>query len=74
MLRLVNGVEPESAGRASGIVIFGFLGGLAIGAPVAGWSVDQWGTYAVAWTAALVLGFIAMATIASPTSRRATFS
>jgi predicted MFS family arabinose efflux permease len=72
MLRLVNGVDSEAAGRASGIVIFGFLGGLAIGAPLAGWSVDQWGTYAVAWSAAVVLAFIAMMAIASPISRRAT--
>lgn len=69
MLRVVNGVGPESAGRASGAVIFGFLGGLAAGAPLAGWSVDQWDTYGVAWGMALVLGLIATAAIISPASR-----
>ena len=69
MLRVVNGVEPDSAGRASGVVIFGFLAGLAAGAPVAGWSVDRWNTYGVAWGAALMLGLVATAAIVSPTSR-----
>jgi len=59
MLRVLNGVPSASTGRASGIVLSGFLGGLAIGAPVVGWSVDQWNSYTPAWFALAFLALVA---------------
>jgi MFS family permease len=42
-------VGPRAAGRATGLVWMGFLGGLGIGPPVFGWAVDRTGSYAVMW-------------------------
>ena len=33
-------------GKGTGIVLLGFLGGVAVGAPLLGLSVDLWQTYA----------------------------
>lgn len=57
MLAIIFLVPAASAGRASGLVLFGFLAGLGIGAPVFGWSVDTLGTYLPGWLAAA--GFFA---------------
>lgn len=43
--------ENAGAGRASGVLMFGFLTGLTIGAPVAGWSIDRFDSYGPAWVA-----------------------
>ncbi len=45
MLAVINDAGPELAGRASGIVLAGFLSGLAISPPLFGFSVDYTGTY-----------------------------
>jgi len=42
-----------AAGRASGIVWFGFLAGLGIGPPIYGFTVDETGSYATMWWLAL---------------------
>jgi len=42
-----------AAGRASGVVWFGFLGGLGLGPPLYGFTVDQTGSYATMWWIAL---------------------
>jgi predicted MFS family arabinose efflux permease len=42
-----------SAGRASGVVWFGFLTGLGLGPPLYGFTVDQTGSYATMWWLAL---------------------
>ena len=55
MLAVMFLVPPALAGRASGVVLFGFLAGLGVGAPAFGWSVDQLGTYVPGWLAAGVL-------------------
>ena len=43
--------ENAGAGRASGVLMLGFLIGLTIGAPLAGWSIDRFDGYAPAWLA-----------------------
>ncbi len=55
MLAIIQVVPTSQAGRGSGVVLFGFLGGLAAGAPLVGWSVDTLGTYTPGWVAITVL-------------------
>ncbi len=49
MLAVIRGVPSSLAGRASGVVLFGFLGGLTIGAPLVGAIVDRTDSYSTAW-------------------------
>ena len=58
MLAVITSMPKASAGRASGIVMLGFLGGLSVGSPVAGVIVDRWGTYQPVWLGALVLSIM----------------
>ncbi len=55
MLAIIFMVPAATAGRASGVVLFGFLAGLGLGAPIFGWSVDALGTYLPGWLAAAAL-------------------
>lgn len=50
MLAVINDAGPELAGRASGIVLAGFLSGLAISPPLFGYSVDVTGSYNLGFT------------------------
>jgi predicted MFS family arabinose efflux permease len=50
MLAVISIAPLAAAGRASGVVQFGFLGGLGAGAPLFGLSVDLTGTYLPGWT------------------------
>lgn len=53
-------LSPEGgAGRGSGVMMAGFLGGMATGAPLMGGSVDLLGTYRPGWLAVAVLGAVA---------------
>ncbi len=63
MLAVIVSVPKQAAGRASGVVIFGFLGGLTVGAPITGVVVDRWGSYQPVWLAALVLSLLSAAII-----------
>ena len=54
-LAVVISMPSEDAGRASGPVIFGFLGGVTVVSPLAGWIVDTWGTYGPVWWGGVVL-------------------
>ncbi|HJS72284.1 MAG TPA: MFS transporter [Acidimicrobiia bacterium] len=48
--------SPEGAvGKGTGMVLFGFLFGLALGPPLMGLSVDELGTYTVGWVTAAIL-------------------
>jgi MFS family permease len=48
--------SPEGAvGKGTGLVLLGFLLGLAFGAPLMGYSVDQLGTYTAGWIGTAVL-------------------
>lgn len=58
MLAVIERVPVERAGSASGTVMLGFLGGLGVGAPAFGRSVDVLGDYRPGWifvTACFVL-------------------
>lgn len=46
MLAVMDFSPEAMVGRSTGIVLFGFLMGIALGAPLMGWSVDIIGTYA----------------------------
>jgi predicted MFS family arabinose efflux permease len=50
---------PGGAGRGSGVMMAGFLGGMAIGAPLFGASVDLLSTYRPGWLGVAMLGLIA---------------
>ena len=63
MLAIILGVDRSQAGRASGAVMFGFLGGLAVGSPIAGLVIDATDSYQPVWLGALVLA-IASALVA----------
>ena len=52
MLAIIQTVPASRAGRGSGVVLLGFLAGLAFGAPLFGWSVDVLGTYTPGWVIA----------------------
>jgi MFS family permease len=64
MLAVMDFSPTGSVGKGTGLVLFGFLFGLAIGPPLMGFSVDQLGTYTPGWavTGALmaISGFIAI--------------
>ena len=59
MLAIILGVPKSQAGRASGAVMVGFLGGLAVGAPIAGLAIDSTDSYQPVWIATLVLAVAA---------------
>ena len=63
MLAIIVTVPRLQAGRASGVVMLGFLGGLSLGAPAAGWIVDATGSYQPVWTACLILALISAAVL-----------
>jgi predicted MFS family arabinose efflux permease len=52
-LAVISEAGTESAGRASGVVWFGFLAGIGLGPPLFGYSVDETGSYATMWWIAL---------------------
>lgn len=53
-------MAPEgAAGRGSGVMMAGFLGGMAAGAPAYGASVDLVGSYRPGWLGVVVLGVAA---------------
>jgi predicted MFS family arabinose efflux permease len=63
MLAVIHEAGTEGAGRASGVVQFGFLLGLSVGTPVQGWTVDLTGAYTVLWllsTAAAAVAWIVL--------------
>ena len=61
MLAIIMFVSTSKSGRASGIVMAGFFGGITISAPLAGLAVDAWGTYQPVWLAAAVLNLASSA-------------
>ena len=71
MLAIIIGVPKAQSGRASGAVMVGFLGGLAVGAPIAGLTIDATNSYQSVWVATLVLA-LAAALVAEFARRTAT--
>lgn len=65
MLAVMEESGAAQAGRASGIVLFGFLAGLGVGPPIFGYSVDVTGSYAPGlWTVAAVFTLAAGVAVA----------
>lgn len=61
MLAIIMFFSKAQAGRASGVVMLGFLGGMSISAPVAGFTVDRIGVYWPVWAVAAGLAAYAAA-------------
>lgn len=61
MLAVIDHAGHERSGRASGVVMFGFLAGLAIGPTLYGWLVDTTGSYTPMW--AVSLGVLGLASV-----------
>jgi MFS family permease len=63
MLAVMDFTPSSLVGRGTGLVLLGFLFGLAMGAPILGYSVDLTGSYVPGWTgaAALLAGCAAVA-------------
>lgn len=61
MLAVMVFAGHEQAGGASGTVLLGFLGGLGVGPPLFGWSVDHFGDYAPGLWAAMGVFLVAAA-------------
>jgi predicted MFS family arabinose efflux permease len=53
MLAVMLEAGPARSGRASGVVMFGFLTGLGVAPPLFGWTVDLTGSYATMWVASI---------------------
>lgn len=72
MQAVISTVPLESAGRASGTVLAGFLVGLTAGAPLFGWSVDRTNSYTAGWLTVSGLFLLAAVVITrkqSPSTR-----
>ena len=59
MLAVMVEAGDERAGGASGVVLMGFLGGLGVGPPLFGWSVDRYDSYGPGLTGLLIVVSIA---------------
>lgn len=58
MLAVMDLSPRGLVGRGTGLVLFGFLFGLAIGPPLMGYSVDSLGTYGPGWLTTAALLFV----------------
>jgi len=63
MLTVITTAGPRGAGRASGVVLMGFLAGLAASPPLFGWSVDRLGTYQPGLAATGILFALGLITV-----------
>ena len=59
MLAVIMFVTSGTAGRSSGVVMFGFLGGLAVAGPTAGAIVDRTGSYDAVWLGVMAVSLVA---------------
>jgi predicted MFS family arabinose efflux permease len=55
MFAIIDRMPSNASGAASGLVMFGYLVGMAAGAPPFGWAVDRTGTYGAGLIAVLVV-------------------
>jgi len=55
MLAVMDFSPSGAVGRGTGLVLFGFLFGLAVGAPALGYAVDLTGSYVLGWIGAAAL-------------------
>lgn len=63
-LAMIRQNDGRGAGRASGVLLLGFLLGLTVGSPAVGWSIDHFERYEPAWAASAVACLLATAVIA----------
>lgn len=63
-LAVIMNVPQRDAGRASGVIILGFLMGLTIAGPAAGALVDATDRYELAWWASVALAGVSAAVLA----------
>ena len=66
MLAVIRSVTTAHAGRASGVVMLGFLGGYSVGTPAAGVVIDATGSYQPVWWAAAALSLLGSLVLAGP--------
>lgn len=71
MLAIINDTPGRDTGRATGMVMLGFLGGLTVGAPLMGWVVDVTESYVIGWS---MLGAFALAATLAPGALRSSRS
>ncbi|MEM9200104.1 MAG: MFS transporter [Actinomycetota bacterium] len=71
-LAVIMNVSQRDAGRASGVIILGFLMGLTIAGPATGVIVDATGRYEVAWWLSVALAGVSAAVLARRRSDEAT--
>ena len=60
MLAVISGVPAAASGRASGVVIFGFMAGLTSGGILTGEIANATDRYDAAWATFLVRALISM--------------
>jgi len=60
MLSVIIGVPAKNSGRASGVVVMGFMAGLSIGGFFVGWIADVTGSFDAAWIALLLLSLVSI--------------
>jgi predicted MFS family arabinose efflux permease len=70
MLAIIMFVSQAQAGRASGVVMFGFLGGMAIAGPLTGWIVDATESYRLVWIGTIVTSLTAAGVMIATDRRR----
>ncbi|MDY7104827.1 MAG: MFS transporter [Actinomycetota bacterium] len=63
MLAVLANLPMRMTGRAAGVALLGFLAGMTIGSPLAGWTVDATGSYVAAWTGVVVLSLASAVTV-----------
>ena len=63
-LAMIRQNDGRDAGRASGILLFGFLLGLTVGSPAVGWSIDVFDSYRPAWAGCAIACAIGVAVVA----------
>ena len=61
MLAVMDEAGAGLAGRASGLVMLGFLGGAGIGPPLYGWVVDITGSYTPMWVISVMVAGLGLA-------------
>ncbi len=61
MLSVIDHAGPEVSGRATGLVMLGFLTGLGVAPTLFGWLVDRTGSYTPMWLTSI--GALAMASL-----------
>jgi sugar phosphate permease len=68
-LSMIRESGTAGAGRATGVLLSGFLIGQTIGGPLAGWSIDRFDSYQPAWIASGLVCLLAASIVSGRTDR-----